>query len=271
MSDRDLETLREEILDPRRGYSLVRGFYSVDDIDEYRVGCEAFIPGAPVINTHLVNSTTPNYLYPQILDRKLRGFQIYQFPQNYEGTRTEAFFQKTIELRDEVESGWADAAFRQEVDSHQIYAQVNCHYQGNRPAAKHRDFDPSFPKPVLQCWVPLTQPGRDYRDGNLVLYSKDGRPHRIEDELGVNKGDLLMFDKSLLHEAEVVSSTGNGNGLVRWNVVIGARQPPDSRLRFAYRKLLFTEPLWSFVRVTRPLRTLFKRAIRLRADRDEVH
>jgi hypothetical protein len=62
----------------------------------------------------------------------------------------------------------------------------------------------------------------------------------------VNKGDLLLFDRSLWHEVEA-TAPGTGANRGRCNVVMGGRQADTSALWAAYRQFVYTQPAFSLL------------------------
>lgn len=113
---------------------------------------------------------------------------------------------------------------------------------------KHRDYDGPARLPLIQCWVLLSEPGADYTDGNLVIHARSGRAVRVEADLGLEKGDALVFDKSLWHEVEPTGVCNAPDAQGRWTLVIGARAQRDSFRQAQYKR-------WAFGRYVYPART----------------
>jgi hypothetical protein len=70
----------------------------------------------------------------------------------------------------------------------------------------------------------LTRPGVDYTGGDLILYTKGGDKINVQATLKLEKGDALLFDKSLYHEVEPTLPSESSD-IGRWTAVIGARYP----------------------------------------------
>jgi hypothetical protein len=82
----------------------------------------------------------------------------------------------------------------------------------------------------------LTHPEVDYRGGDLILYTKGGDRVNVQATLKLEKGDALLFDKSLYHEvAPTLPSEISEVG--RWTTVIGARYPSPA-LKARTKRLL---------------------------------
>jgi hypothetical protein len=237
----------------------VRAFYSPDEVDWFRERSDALLASGPVMHAHIVHDRRPDYVLPRAPERVLEGYQVFLFPHNHRGTELEVFFRRAIAFRNEIESQWADDAYRKCTAPLRDYVQVNYFPERTGKLAKHIDQHPDLPSLLLQPWVPLSEPGDDYTRGNLIIHSKDGGAHAIEDELDVRRGDLLLFDRSLVHEVEATAA-GTGANRGRCNVVMGARQAPSSALAAAYRRLFFTQPAFSATWVVKGWRRNLKAA-----------
>lgn len=99
---------------------------------------------------------------------------------------------------------------------------------------------------MIQFWVPLCQPGVDYNGGNLVLYTRSGRRLQVEGDLGLKKGDALIFDKSLYHEVEVMGDAGV-ESIGRWTVLIGASARRDSFQQSFYKWMCYDGTWYPFL------------------------
>lgn len=242
----DVARVWRDVTDPAKGFALVRAFYSLDEVDWYREKSDALLASGPIMHAQVVHDRQRDYVFPRAIGRVVTGYQVFHFPHNHRGTDLEAFFRRAIDFRNEVESQWADDAYRKGTAPLRDYVQVSYFLERTGKLAKHIDQDPDFPSLLLQPWVSLSEPGDDYTRGNLVIHSKDGSAHAIEDELDVHRGDLLLFDRSLVHEVEATAA-GTGANRGRCNVVIGGRQAPPSALSAAYRRLFFTQPAFSAI------------------------
>lgn len=222
----------------------MRAFYSPDEVDWYREKSDALLASGPIMHAHIVHDRRRDYVLPRAPERVLEGYQVFLFPHNHRGTELEVFVRRAIDFRNEVESQWADDAYRKSTASLRDYIQTNYFPERTGKLGKHIDQDPDMRSLLLQPWVPLSEPGDDYTRGNLIVHSKDGSAHAIEDELDVHRGDLLLFDRSLVHDVDAPAA-GTGANRGRCNVVMGARQAPSSVLSSAYRRLFFTQPAFS--------------------------
>lgn len=154
------------------------------------------------------------------------------------------FLNRAIMIRNQIEEAWLeDPVYRSEKETLLDYAIVT-HYYGNKGMlTKHQDYDGPASLPLVQFWVALAEPGRDYQGGNLVLYSKNGHRRRVETDLCVHKGDALVFDKTLPHEVELTQVAG-ARARGRWTVLIGARAPRDALWSAARKRWLYGPPLY---------------------------
>jgi hypothetical protein len=242
----DAARVWRDVTDPAKGFALVRGFYSPDEVDWYRERSDALLASSPIMHAQVVHGRQRDYVFPRVTGRIITGYQVFHFPHNHRGTDLEAFFRRAIDFRNEVESQWADDAYRRDTAPLRDYVQVNYFPERTGKLAKHVDQGPDLPSLLLQPWVSLSEPGDDYTRGNLVIHSKDGSAHAIEHELGVHRGDLLLFDRSLVHEVEA-TAPGTGANRGRCNAVMGGRQAAPSALSAAYRRLFFTQPAFSAI------------------------
>ncbi len=242
----DADSARREILDPGIGFVVVRGLYSPQQIDTYRDSCERFIESGTRIRQRILTSRIKDYVHPRSHDREERTVRIYQYFHNHHGDETGSFLDRAIALRDRIEQGWLDdPGYSKERQSLFDYVIVT-HYNGNKGLLpKHVDYDGPAPKPLVQFWVALSEPGKDYRGGNLILYSKDGSARRVETDLEIRKGDALIFDKSLPHEVELTETPPGALG--RWTVLIGARAHCDTPLEAFKKRVIYGPPLFPLI------------------------
>ena len=142
-----------------------------------------------------------------------------------------------LSLRDEIEGNWlADARYRKIRQEQYDYAQVTTYGKSSPGIAKHCDYQGKAPYPLLQCLIFLTRPEVDYLGGDLILYTKSGGTVNVQETLKLEKGDALLFDKSLYHEVEPTLPSELSE-VGRWTAVIGARYPSPA-LKARTKRLL---------------------------------
>jgi hypothetical protein len=240
----DTTVVRRDLLDNGKGFFVLEGLYSADQIDAYREACDSFIRRGKRIHERIMTDTMEDYVHPRSHDREERTVRIYQYFHNHRDDMIGEFLNRAMLIRNQIEEAWLDnAVYRCEKETLLDYAIVT-HYYGNKGMLpKHQDYDGPAPFPLVQFWVALAQPGKDYEGGNLVLYSRNGRSRRVEMELGIRKGDALVFDKTLPHEVELTRVAGAG-ARGRWTVLIGARAPRDTVWSAARKRWLYGPPLY---------------------------
>ena len=256
MPQHDHDEIRTHLLAEDRGFYILRDFYTPEEIDAYRSWCEKFLETGPVIQTRINSNRMPDYIHHRSHDRAERTQRIYQYFHNHASDDVGAFLRRARELRDEIESAWLEEpVYRGEKERLQDYMIVTRYTPGTGMLPRHRDYEGPAPRPLIQFWVLLSEPEKDYRDGNLVLYSRNGQRFRVESELGVRKGDALIFDKSLQHEVEMTGA-GSSDGRGRWTLLIGARAKRDPYYQIVLKRIAFHP--WMFP-ATRTVRDLLRR------------
>jgi len=221
----DLNTIRANLLDADRGFHVFRGFYSPEEVAAYRTACSRFLEHGRVIHQRINSDSTPDYIHPRSHDRHNRTYRIYQFFHNHHGDMMGRLFSRAMSLRNQIEQEWdTDPRYKSERDRLQSYCVVTYYLDKVGMLPRHQDYCGPAPFPLIQFWVALSEPGVDYREGNLALFSRTGIRRRAETDLNLKIGDALIFDKSLFHEVEA-TEPGAGSSLGRWTALIGARAP----------------------------------------------
>ncbi len=231
----DLDALREQLADPDRGYAVLRGFLSSEEVEHYRSECSRFFERGPVVHQRINRGDMFDYVHPRYQDpdgkiwstkdsRRIANIlRIYQFSHNRHSAPTARLFQRVLDLRNLLEEPWqSDEAYCQELEELSDYIQATKLLEDNHGVRRHRDSKRDLAHPVLQPLMLLSEPGLDFEGGDVLIHSRSGRvAHVIADE-ALRKGDLVFFDRRLEHEVEATTSSGR-TGRGRWSVVIGAR------------------------------------------------
>lgn len=240
----DLARARELLVDPERGFIVWRGFWSAAEARRYRGECERFMATGPRIHQRINTDAMPDYIHPRSHDATERTYRIYQFFHNHHSRFTDALLGRSMDIRNAIEEAWtADPVYLAERRRLQDYVIVTKYIEDTGKLPRHNDYQGEVPFPFIQFLVLLSQPGEDYRGGELILHTKAGRAIRIQDDLGVREGDALLFDKTLLHEVEDTLG-GVPGGAGRWSVLIGARAPRDGWLAAQRKALFYSEAVY---------------------------
>jgi len=240
----------EDLLDPAKGWVLVRDCFQESEVDAYRDECEAFLRSGPVCHSRINHDKVEDYIHPRSHDDVARTLRIYQYLHNTHSPTTRAFFAKAFALRNEIEETWThDPTYRAEKLGLHEYTIVTNYIADTGCLPRHRDYAGPAPYPLLQSLILLSSAPDDYRGGDFVLYPRSGPPLALARDLGVKKGDLFLFDKSLDHSVEVTRA-GERTNRGRWSVLVGARAPRDSGFRAFMKRLLYSPPRYPH---TRPL------------------
>jgi hypothetical protein len=243
----DAEQARRDLLDDDRGFHVIRGLYSAAEVDAYRQACDRVMRHGRRIHERIMSDSVEDYVHPRSHDQEERTARIYQYFHNHRGDEIGRFLDRAVAIRDGIEKGWEDnPVYRAEKKSLFDYVIVTKYIGNKGMLPKHEDYKGPAPLPLIQFWVALSEPGKDYQNGNLVLYSRNGRRRRVESDLNMRKGDALIFDKSLSHEVELTQVAGEG-ALGRWTVLIGARAPRDSFWGAAKKRWLYGPPLYPVI------------------------
>lgn len=253
----DADQIRDNILSHEMGFHVLRGFYSPYETQWIRENCQRFRKRGPFIHTRINTNSMRDYAHPRSHDGRQRTLRIYRYFHNHQQDRFGVLMQRAMKLRWEVEFPWrSDLVYRDELDTMQDYMIVTSYHHGTGMLPVHRDYEGPAPFPLTQFWVLLSQPGTDYRHGNLILHSMNGTQCRVECDLGLQAGDAVVFDKSLEHEVEVTYRGITDVG--RWTILIGARAQLDSHLLAMAKRILFSQRVF-------PLTVLVRRMCRRRA------
>jgi hypothetical protein len=239
-----------DLLNPDKGYVLIRKYFSDEEIDRYRNECENFLETGPVCVSRINTDWIPDYVHPRSHDKVGRTYRIYQYFHNDHSEPTTAFFDKALSIRNTIEQTWLDdPRYRLEKETLQNYIIVTKYITDTGHLPPHRDYYGPAPFPLLQSLVLLSRMPDDYTGGDFRLRTKNGTSLSLANDIGATKGDLLVFDKSLEHTVELTQA-GTSTNLGRWSVLVGARAIKDNRVRGVSKRLLYSYPFYPY---TRPL------------------
>lgn len=242
MPNRHVSEYIKDLLNPDKGFFLIKGFLDQHETDQYRREAEQDMQKAPRSTKRINAPHIPDYVHPRTVlpngvqvnhegqSDNASTYRLYQFLHNKHSKETEDIFHKTLSLRDQVEERWlANKFYRQAKEALDDYVQVTKYIIDSYGLPKHTDSRADLPYPLLQCLILLSQPEIDFSGGEFILFSKSGLKIRTHSELNMGKGDALFFDKSLYHQVEPTQKS-NFSDIGRWSVIIGARHPKPQTL-----------------------------------------
>jgi hypothetical protein len=217
-----------------KGFFLYKKLMTEVEADRYRLECKAFFKSGPRIAKwpgYGVHRLNRDHVGDYVFSRSnAHSSKIYQFPANPQSSATEAIFNRTLSIRDAIEGHWLqEPEYRRIHASQRDYVQVSQYLEG-QGINRHSDSVILTPYPLVQCVCLISQPGTDFSGGELVLHTRSGESIRAHEDLGMNKGDALFFDKALVHEVRATTQVGS-NDIGRWSAVIGARFRKPNALR----------------------------------------
>jgi hypothetical protein len=230
----------EEILDPGKGFLLVRDFMDHEQVKRYRQECAEFLESGKRIcrwpgygRDRINRDDMQDYVYPSV---DASNWRLFQFLHNPHQPATQALYARALALRNSIEAHWLhDNAYRRLRASMGEYVHV-IHYTEGRGIGRHSDFRGSSPFPLLQCVVLLSEPGKDYLGGELFLYTANDTRVGVHTDLDMRMGDAIIFDKSMEHEVEPTRPAA-ASVVGRWSVIIGGRYHRPPLLRRWVRRI----------------------------------
>ena len=228
----------QDLVNHERGFFLVKGFLTFEQVDTYRTECESLFHTVPRVakrpgyGEEKVNRDDMfDYVNPKLnKNGQVAYWRLFQFIHNPHSAETEKIFKKSLQIRNQIEEHWLhDREYKKTRESLGEYIQVINQIEDGSGLVKHTDYQGTLAYPLLQCVVLLSRPQHDFRGGELLVYTKNGQCVRIHSELKMEKGDALFFDKSLFHEVEPTYRVAS-NAVGRWSVIIGARYGLPNKL-----------------------------------------
>jgi hypothetical protein len=229
----------DDLVSPNKGYIVKRGFLTSGEADRYRLECEQFLRTSETIYKKVHRYAKHDYILSgsgTVIPGSFT-YRIYQSLSCRHSRATEEMFQRMLSLRDDIEGNWLGNPLYKKVRQDQYdYVQVTSYGKPCAGIAKHCDYQGKAPYPLLQCLILLSRPNLDYTGGDLILYTKGGDRLNVQETLGLEKGDALLFDKSLYHEVEPTFAS-HSSEVGRWTAVIGARYPSPALSARAKRLL----------------------------------
>lgn len=219
----DLDLIRSEIL--KKGYYIINNFASYDDCVALRKVIDKKIQNSPEYNIRINSDTMPDYSHKRSHDKIFRTTRYYSFYHNsLKWTDIEKkILIEGINIRDQIEICWVDKnkdykEIKSNLQSYNIFTKYEASTGMLRP---HRDFPRKLKFPLLQFNLILSKKEKDFTSGEFIFEDYNKKKIKIHNDLNMNIGDALLFDKFLLHSVDITEKGENDIG--RWSVLIGAR------------------------------------------------
>jgi hypothetical protein len=219
-----IRTARADLVDPRKGYGVVRSVLSEVEVTAFQARRGAELESLPSGSSRINNDRMFDYIHRRSHDRVHRTTRIYKFFHNAEADEL-ILYRRVLKIRRALESTWwRDSTYRDISNAQHVFNIVTTYDQDTGMLPRHRDFHGPDTFPLLQCLIPLSAKGVDYEGGDFLLVTAAGDVISAENDLKLRRGDLLLFEKSLEHE---IGRTRRGpTGLGRWTLLVGVRAPP---------------------------------------------
>lgn len=188
------------------GYINLKAFFSSHELETYWEYMKVHFLGSNVKYGKLFGKEYSNYITPWITDKFgfCSSFRVY----TQEHTRLNFVEQKLLPLRKQLEE--IEDELGSNITRNRIFFDINAYYFASGSYPKHRDAEMEFCE--YQCQMMITQPGVDFMGGDLMLEDNSGVEISLLHDLGGEAGDLLIFDKRLLHWVTKSTSAQNGRG-----------------------------------------------------------
>ena len=204
----------------KHGFFIVRNFFLQDQLEQLKDNMRLGFSSSPWLRGKSFTDQSPDYCTTWISRRfgELVAARFYQQSHNRPTTIAKIIdelqrFCVSVEdlvnkdVQREILSKRGKRTF---FDIYTIYSSNSGFYP------RHKDQDNGICE--LQAQVTLTQHGKDFDGGNLILHMEN----ELEIKLGsqLQMGDIIIFDKNIEHSVEEIKSIKGGLG--RWMVLINA-------------------------------------------------
>ncbi len=219
----------------RDGFSIIRGVFTREEVEEYRKECAHEFTIAPQLEGKVyVPGKTPNYVQPWMIDtanHQVASYRLYQFFHNHISPTAKKLIDATIAVRSHLEKNWPEIAEYNAKNNLVDYNIVAKYSAESGYQSRHTDMEADLAYPALQCELLLTEPYKDYNGGDLVLHLLDGRRISVNDDAKATVGDIILFDKRIEHEVTATKPALGGRG--RWMALIGAKTFPRKKRKLS--------------------------------------
>ncbi len=156
------------------GFAVIRGVLAPEVVEQYRLACADQFRVAPRLEGKVYEpGTTPDYVQPWMINErghKIASHRLYQFYHNPHSANTQHIIDTVIGIRNRIEQRWPEIQIYNTRNRLTDYNIVAWYASEGGYQSKHSDMEASLSHPALQCEILLTQPGQDYRGGDLRLY-----------------------------------------------------------------------------------------------------
>lgn len=232
----DLNSIRSQIIS--KGYYVFRNFISPQDCIKLREVVSKKMLNCPEHNLRINSNTIQDYIHKRSHDKKFRTLRYYSFFHNdSKWTSVEKkVLNQGLEIRNKIESDWIanDNIFKNNICSLQNYNIFTKYIPSSGMLIPHRDWPKKLKYPLLQFNLILSQKDKDFSSGEFIFEDYNQNTLKIHEDLKMELGDALLFDKFLLHSVQLTEKGITDVG--RWSVLIGARA---NKISIFNEKLIF--------------------------------
>ncbi len=221
----DINAARTQILDPACGAFVVRGAVDPATLDRYLEEAEAMFEHGPRRREKPTVDGQEDFIIPWIYDHGQERFtvhRLYRFTGNEAGTTHGGVHVPIMRTRDAIEAIWPNEALYAEKGLRNVHL-ITKYEHGAEGYPRHTDVPFPYDHPLLQCWLQLSRPGVDFGGGDLILHPAGGPSISAFNDLKIDAGDVMFFDKRVEHEVTPCEPREHGRG--RWIGIVGAMAP----------------------------------------------
>ena len=232
----DIETIRTKLI--KDGYFVLKNFFEKEEVIAFRNSIEKSIPLSPNYNYRINNNKVKDYSHKRSHDNIDRTLRYYMFFHNKKNWRREIFslIDKSIEIRNEIEKKWDESLDYINLKKKlQDYIIVTKYLPNVGMLKYHRDFPDPTEFPLIQFNLILSSVGLDYNGGEFVLKDNNNKELYLHKDLGADIGDVLIFNKYLLHKVE--PTTKGVTDVGRWSILIGARAEYSNKYKDLIKRI----------------------------------
>lgn len=204
------------------GFYVFRNYISKEHAIDFRCTCERLLTEVPWYSSkRYVKNETLDYAIKWLYSRDkkdLASIRLMLFEHNMQEDVVRSIIDSVSAYKKALDEHWAetmDFYTKSEMDFMCIVSRYE-NDTGYYP--KHRDAPVSIKSPLPQAQMLLSDPGTDFNDGELLLHLDNGQTLSSGD-LGLEMGDLFIFDKRIEHSVTQVHASQSSVG--RWMALFG--------------------------------------------------
>jgi|TARA_Y100000389_G_scaffold168042_1_gene173516 hypothetical protein len=241
----EIEIIRSNLI--KNGYFVLKNFFKKDEVILFRNIVEKSIEVSPKYNFRINNNNVKDYSHKRSHDEMDRTLRYYMFFHNAKYWSPEISFiiNKSIKIRNEIERKWDESLtyinLKKKLQDYMIVTK----YLPNLGMLKyHRDFPDPTEFPLIQFNLILSSVGLDYNGGEFVLKDNNNKELYLHKDLGADIGDVLIFNKYLLHKVE--PTTKGVTDVGRWSILIGARAEYSNKYKDLIKRIKYSKLMNNF-------------------------